>query len=790
MSVAKQEIDISLVKRFSPLDELDHDKLAELAAKSSVLQFTKGDTVSSKMAKNAMIFLLAGTVDRAAGTAEAETIKAKTDRARRAVFSPNDRTRVIAKSDVTVLCIDSDLLDLLRNWGDSGGGMDTGIVVDEIESSSGDWVDGLMRSDVVTNLSPSSIQALMAAIEPVDFNADQIIFHQGDAPDYYYIVSRGRCVVTRRDPGLDTVVELASLGPGGAFGEEALITDAPRNATVRMTEKGIVLRLSRGEFKKMLEQPLVRTIGGGEVNSLKAKGAMMLYIHAANDLAQSAEGLNVSMAQLRERMNELNKGRSYIVLSDNDKLSAAGAFLLSQKGFNVCVIKGTEKIEPVAEPPKPSSRPVAALQSTAAEIEKELEEIKAKLREEQQNHAAAQDRVRVLETDLKTTRAGAKAAINAAGELKSRTEALLRQQIDGLNTALKREQNSSKALTSENSRLNEQLTATQSELQLSRQHAETLAQESQAREVELNGTINQFQETLEEQTKSFQLLQGDYQLLQNQHVQLEVKHKRLIEEKDSLQQQYADLDKRFEQLTETNQSLQQQHSALEADFEKLTDEKQLLAAKLDEANQHLQRRAELISSLQDELKSITARAESTEQSLATLKGQHTELETRYEQGQQQIFELDKTRSELYFRVQTLTKESQDQARAAAEQRETLEGKIKTLNDTLEETKAAFSKSEADYKQKISKLSADLKGAKQEITRLTELSTKQDTDIKTLTVDLDALKAAHKRRGIKIAILTVLVLLTGAGVAASLMGIDLRSAAIALINQAAKFHVKG
>jgi CRP-like cAMP-binding protein len=53
---------------------------------------------------------------------------------------------------------------------------------------------------------------------------------------------------------ISTYTVIADLGPGDFFGEMALLSDAPRNASVVVTERCQVLALSRGAFNLYLEE--------------------------------------------------------------------------------------------------------------------------------------------------------------------------------------------------------------------------------------------------------------------------------------------------------------------------------------------------------------------------------------------------------------------------------------------------------------------------------------------------------------------------------------------------------
>jgi len=74
------------------------------------------------------------------------------------------------------------------------------------------------------------------------------VFRQGDPGNLFYIIERGRFEVVRNDK------LVAMLEDGDCFGEVALVTHAPRNATVRAMTPAVVLTLSRESFEQLLRE--------------------------------------------------------------------------------------------------------------------------------------------------------------------------------------------------------------------------------------------------------------------------------------------------------------------------------------------------------------------------------------------------------------------------------------------------------------------------------------------------------------------------------------------------------
>jgi CRP-like cAMP-binding protein len=84
---------------------------------------------------------------------------------------------------------------------------------------------------IFSDLSPETFVALAAGVVLRRFEAGEAILREGEAGASFYVVATGRVAVSRRDAdGRDVV--LARLGEGDFFGEMALLTGAPRSATV------------------------------------------------------------------------------------------------------------------------------------------------------------------------------------------------------------------------------------------------------------------------------------------------------------------------------------------------------------------------------------------------------------------------------------------------------------------------------------------------------------------------------------------------------------------------------
>ena len=82
---------------------------------------------------------------------------------------------------------------------------------------------------------------------------DAVIYEDGSAGDYMYIISEGQVKVTKMsEDGREKILEI--LGPGDFHGEMALLDRAPRSASVKTTTPCVLLALSRQDFLGLLKQ--------------------------------------------------------------------------------------------------------------------------------------------------------------------------------------------------------------------------------------------------------------------------------------------------------------------------------------------------------------------------------------------------------------------------------------------------------------------------------------------------------------------------------------------------------
>src|SRR5690606_17402385 len=136
---------------------------------------------------------------------------------------------------------------------------------------------------------------------------------------------------------------LATLGDGDAFGEEALLSEAKRNANVIMTTDGVLMRLSKEDFNQLLKEPMLSWVTAQEAEQMVSSGsACWIDVRLESEFKNNGlpGALNIPLFMLRMKADSLDSGKKYILYCDTGRRSSAGAFLLSERGLQAYCLKG------------------------------------------------------------------------------------------------------------------------------------------------------------------------------------------------------------------------------------------------------------------------------------------------------------------------------------------------------------------------------------------------------------------------------------------------------------------
>lgn len=92
-------------------------------------------------------------------------------------------------------------------------------------------------------------QAIIKNIEMQYFPANYTLFKEEDLGEHMFIIKTGKVGIYKTK--IDTA-PLATLGSNDFFGEMALISNKPRNATAKTLEESEIFKLHKGVFQELM----------------------------------------------------------------------------------------------------------------------------------------------------------------------------------------------------------------------------------------------------------------------------------------------------------------------------------------------------------------------------------------------------------------------------------------------------------------------------------------------------------------------------------------------------------
>ena len=339
-------VDKTILKTLVPPSALNTENFQELAGKAVLENIAAGNTVFKQGDTDRhAIYLVEGEIQLTSDRSEAIVVKAGTDMARHPLANSQPRKySAVARVDSKITRLDSDLLDILLTW-DQMSGIEVGEIHvggnEADEDQGGDWMTRILQSKAFLQVPPANIQAMFMRMEEMPVKAGQTIIKQGDDGDYYYIINRGKVKVTRNSK-TGSELTLATLGDGDAFGEEALLSEAKRNANVIMATDGVLMRLSKKDFNELLKEPMLSWVSNAEAEAIVKGGGIWLDVRLESEHKNTGiEGsINIPLFMLRLKADTLDLSNKYVLYCDTGRRSAAGAYLLGERGFQVCCLTG------------------------------------------------------------------------------------------------------------------------------------------------------------------------------------------------------------------------------------------------------------------------------------------------------------------------------------------------------------------------------------------------------------------------------------------------------------------
>ncbi len=348
-----------VIRQLIPLSTLPFNKFEALCAQIKIENADEGQFLfKCGDERNELVYLVQGSVTLQTDVLKIETIKSDSPSARFALAHQIPRkVNAVASSRIRFLRVDAELMKSAQDvpYQES----ESFMVADDLDAND-DWMTTLLKSPVFRALPPANLQKILMGMQEVNIEAGNVIVSQGEIGDYYYIIKKGQCLVSRKPAPNAKEIKLAQLADQDTFGEDSLISGEPRNVSITAMTDVSLLRLGKEQFLTLIKQPTLKYISYQEAQDLVAKGADLIDVREPDQYKAKHLPLSMNMPffSLRMQLKSLNRQHPIVVVCQNGKMSETTAFILMRHKFNALILTGgIDAISPDQFKP-PSSFPI------------------------------------------------------------------------------------------------------------------------------------------------------------------------------------------------------------------------------------------------------------------------------------------------------------------------------------------------------------------------------------------------------------------------------------------------
>jgi rhodanese-related sulfurtransferase len=346
-------INANTVRPYKPFSELNDKYRKNVLFASEIIEFAKGDTVfKGKLDRGCYYFLLKGKLAFKTGMLSKKTISSddKNSLFDIGALLPDD-IDIVAADAGYMLSVKIDMMDAALAWTQASEVVAASPsaeparmeVVEDADEDENDWMSALLAYPLFFNLPPANISRVFSLFEKVAVSKGEEVIRQGDEGQYFYALIKGKAhVVTDNQKEKPAAI----LSSGSYFGEDALVSGAPRSASVVMVTNGEVARLDRDNFQSLLQDPVVKYVSQDDVGkSLMKRGVRCVLIDVRSreefEHAPSPNSKNIPCRELRSSIATLDKDSLYFISPEGGKRSELAAHLMSQANLQAFVIQNT-----------------------------------------------------------------------------------------------------------------------------------------------------------------------------------------------------------------------------------------------------------------------------------------------------------------------------------------------------------------------------------------------------------------------------------------------------------------
>ena len=330
----------SIWQRLIPLNALSLNQMQQLCLSAEVISVSSGNNfLQPGEQRDCYYYLLFGSIEVSTLNGEVYYLSHLDEKAALPFISAStQRVSVSARSDCKIMQVDAKQLESLLAWGLAAKCLLAEIANQAKLESDYLWIKSLLESKLFLKVPPLNLQQIIQKFESLKVNKHQCIIQQGDEGDCCYFLKSGAANVFQSDSGEQPI---ATLSQGDVFGEDALVNNELRNASVIMCQDGELMRLAQQDFFSLLVKPSVNytslnTCLHAQIDSICLIDVRTEAEFNAGHYAGSIH-LPLHLSFLKSAL--LVSDMHYVCYSNRLDRAEMASYFLSQQGFKVQALK-------------------------------------------------------------------------------------------------------------------------------------------------------------------------------------------------------------------------------------------------------------------------------------------------------------------------------------------------------------------------------------------------------------------------------------------------------------------
>ena len=334
--------ELDILEKYEDFSSLSISDLNNIRNNSGVINLKKGRSPIKAAGNNKLFYFISGEIELKLKNITYFINSQSEEKVLRKAFNErNDIISITATRHSSVLFVEKNALYDLLAFENMGEYVVEDLTSDNHVVKDADWMQNMLATKLFRKVPPQNIQKLFSLFKPKAIGRSIRVVSEGEKGDQFYVIKKGSATVSKKG-AMGQDMEMATLRAGDFFGEEALVGETTRNASVTMLSDGELMCLDKDVFQKLLQNPVLKNISKINIDKWNSENKDVAIIDVRLPIEfrrDRKEGrINIPLAELRNKIPEMQANTRYVIACDDGPRSRLGAYLLNEAGLDAYIL--------------------------------------------------------------------------------------------------------------------------------------------------------------------------------------------------------------------------------------------------------------------------------------------------------------------------------------------------------------------------------------------------------------------------------------------------------------------